>query len=82
MLARAILGEPRLLLLDGPLDALTPSNRDTVLKRLFDKRHQWTVLIATNNPAVIAACDRTFNCESAHCELATDGAANGGEESI
>jgi putative ABC transport system ATP-binding protein len=81
MLARAILGEPRLLLLDGPLDALTPSNRETVLKRLFDKHHQWTVLIATNNPDVIAACDRTFDCESAHCELAADDATNDGEES-
>tara|TARA_R110002072_G_scaffold4174_4_gene29492 strand:- start:13999 stop:15699 length:1701 start_codon:yes stop_codon:yes gene_type:complete len=81
MLARAILGEPRLLLLDGPLDALTPSNRETVLKRLFDKRHQWTVLIATNSPDVIAACDRTFECESAYGELAPDAATNNGEES-
>ena len=91
MIARAILGEPRLLLLDGPLDALTPSNRETVLKRLFDKRHQWTVLVATNNPDVIAACDRTFDCEAAPRELAPNGASpdgasndgsnNGGEES-
>ncbi|MFT4512562.1 MAG: putative ABC transport system ATP-binding protein [Planctomycetota bacterium] len=81
MLARAILGEPRLLLLDGPLDALTPSNRETVLKRLFDKRHQWTVLIATNNSDVIAACDRTFDCESAHGEVAVGDAVNDGEES-
>ena len=80
MLARAILGEPRLLLLDGPLDALTPAVRRKVLPSLFDKRHRWTVLIATNVADVIAACDRVFDCESAACSVELDQLTAGGEE--
>ncbi|MFK7739837.1 MAG: ATP-binding cassette domain-containing protein, partial [Planctomycetota bacterium] len=69
MLARAILSEPRLLLLDGALDSLTPSLRRQALARLFDDRHKWTVLIATNQADVIAACDRTLDCEDGSCRV-------------
>lgn len=81
MLARAILGEPRLLLLDGPLDALTPTVRRKVLPSLFDKRHAWTVLVATNAPDVIDACDRTFDCESAACAIELDPKSQDDKES-
>ena len=62
MLARATLGQPRLLMLDGALDMLTPSLRRRVTAHLFDERHPWTVLVATNHPDVIAACDRIQDC--------------------
>ncbi len=61
MLARAILREPRLLLLDGAIDVLTPSVRAHVLAHLFDPRHRWTVLVVTQEPDVIAACDRRID---------------------
>lgn len=63
MLARAILGEPRLLLLDGALDMLTPAVRTHVVSHLFDRRHGWTVLVVTQMPDVIAACDRRLELE-------------------
>lgn len=65
MLARAILREPRLLLLDGALDKLTPTLRRRVVAHLFDERHGWTMLVATNHPDVIEACDRAFGCGAA-----------------
>ncbi|MCK5944342.1 MAG: ABC transporter ATP-binding protein, partial [Planctomycetes bacterium] len=72
MLARAILSEPRLLLLDGALDLLTPSLRRRVIAHLFDDKHKWTMLVATNQPDVIAACDRSVECDTAG--NATEGA--------
>jgi putative ABC transport system ATP-binding protein len=64
MLARAILGEPRLLLLDGAIDVLTMPERRKLMHRLFDKRHAWTVLVVTQEPDVAAACDRQIDFES------------------
>lgn len=63
MLARAILSEPRLLLLDGAIDVLTMPIRQQVMKHLFDRRHGWTVLVVTQEPDVVAACDRRIEFE-------------------
>jgi ABC-type bacteriocin/lantibiotic exporter with double-glycine peptidase domain len=59
MLARAILGKPRLLVLDETLDAMPPAMREQVLPDLFDRRHPWTVVVVTHKPDVAKACDRT-----------------------
>lgn len=75
MLARAILAEPRLLLLDGPLDKLTPALRQSVTEHLFDKRHKWTVLVATNVPEVADACDRAVACTTQRTPVATMGSS-------
>lgn len=72
MLARAILREPRLLLLDGALDVLPPAIRRRVVDHLFDRRHGWTMLVVTSMPDVIAACDRRLELEPA-LATATDG---------
>ena len=63
MLARAILREPRLLLLDGAIDVLTMPMRARVMRHLFDRKHQWTVLVVTQEPDVVAACDRMLEFE-------------------
>lgn len=75
MLARAILSEPRLLMLDGALDSLTPDMRRRALAHLFDARHKWTVLVATNQPDVIEACSRAIDCEEAERPMETGGHA-------
>ena len=72
MLARAILAEPRLLLLDGALDRLTPTLRRRVIAHLFDEKHRWTMLVATNERDVIAACDRSLDCDTAACAVEGD----------
>ena len=64
MIARAILGGPRLLMLDGALDVLQERVRQLVLSHLFDRSHRWTVLVVTQMPDVIAACDRRFDVDN------------------
>ena len=63
MLARAIAGKPRLLLLDGAIDVLTMPLRKQVMKSLFAAENQWTVLVVTQEPDVIAACERRLDFE-------------------
>jgi putative ABC transport system ATP-binding protein len=65
MLARAIVRSPRLLMLDGAIDVLTKPMRALVLRNLFDRRRNWTVLVVTQEDDVAAACDRTIDCDAA-----------------
>lgn len=64
MLARAIVREPRLLLLDGALDALTQDVRAQVLDHIFDRRHGWTLIVVTQMDDVLQRCDRVLTVGS------------------
>jgi ABC-type bacteriocin/lantibiotic exporter with double-glycine peptidase domain len=57
MLARAVVGRPRLLLIDGTLDALSDDTQHDLLARLLGPSRPWTVLIATGQQVVIGRCD-------------------------
>jgi ABC-type bacteriocin/lantibiotic exporter with double-glycine peptidase domain len=48
MLARAIAGRPRLLLVDGTLDSIPESALAKTLQRLTSEDAPWTLLVATN----------------------------------
>jgi ABC-type bacteriocin/lantibiotic exporter with double-glycine peptidase domain len=61
MLARAIAGNPGLLLVDNLLDGLEPDLRREVLDGLVDREAPWTLLIVSANPEVLAACGRVIN---------------------
>lgn len=61
MLARAIAGAPRLLLLDGALDRLPPNHRDALIEHLLDRKHDWTLMIVTTVAEVASACDRIID---------------------
>ncbi len=63
MLARAIVLEPRLLMVDGALDRLPAVNRDEVMKELCDRKHAWTLVVVTSDPDIVAACDRALDIE-------------------
>ncbi len=58
LLARALVGRPRLLMLDGVLDSVDPRDCPELLPALFDRAAPWTLLVASMNPAVIGRCDR------------------------
>jgi ABC-type bacteriocin/lantibiotic exporter with double-glycine peptidase domain len=58
MLARAIVGRPRLLLIDGTLDRLPDDLVAEILERLMAKDSPWTLLVTTGRRAVMAACQR------------------------
>lgn len=53
MLARAIAGEPDLLLIDGLLDPLPDEEAEQILEELIDSRHSWTLLLVTGRKSLI-----------------------------
>lgn len=63
MLARAIVREPRMLLLDGALDVLPWDVRKQVVEHLFDEKHAWTMIVVSQVEDVIAACDRLVDID-------------------
>ena len=65
-LARALAARPRLLLLDGALDGLSPRVREAVVDELSSRRSQTTVMVATHQPHLAALCDRALHVPSAH----------------
>jgi putative ABC transport system ATP-binding protein len=60
MIARAIVGNPRVLVLDGTLDSLPIAIRQQIWANLT-KEKAWTIIIITNEPDLIEKCDRTLN---------------------
>lgn len=70
VLARALVGRPRLLILDGVLDALDLRACPNLLPRLFDRNAPWTLIVATTDPDVLGLCDRIINLTpNVHAEL-------------
>ena len=61
MLARAVVGKPRLLLIDGLLDALPDDDGERLLEELKRTRAGCSVLLATGRKSLAAKCDRV--CE-------------------
>lgn len=66
MIARAVVGKPRLLLLDGILDRLDHRETPDLLPRLFDRGNPWTLLIASHLPQVVGMCDRIVGIQPSH----------------
>lgn len=58
MIARAIVGKPRLLLIDASLELLAPSERLTIWNRLSDKANGWTLIISTYDQRILDSCDQ------------------------
>lgn len=57
VIARAIVGRPRLLLLDEVLDGLEPAALDALANVLFHPSRPWTLVVASHDPDVIRRCD-------------------------
>ena len=58
MLARAMVGRPRLLLIDGTLDALPDEMQEAMLANLLGPGRPWTTLIATGRRGVSDRCEQ------------------------
>ena len=65
MLARAIVGRPRLLLLDGILDALSDMELEFILPRLCGNNQPWTLVLTTGRRTVAERCDCVLDLDKA-----------------
>ncbi|MCS7021203.1 MAG: ATP-binding cassette domain-containing protein [Gemmataceae bacterium] len=63
MLARAMLGHPRLLIIDESLDHIDEQFRDTILASLLDPSAPWTLILITHSPDVARQCDRVITLQ-------------------
>jgi putative ABC transport system ATP-binding protein len=63
MLARAVVGRPRLLILDEALDHMDADIRDTVLPTVLGADAGWTLLIVTHSDEVAKLCDRIVHLD-------------------
>ena len=66
LLARAVVGRPRLLLLDALLPAASLSERVRVLHRLLAPELPWTVVLATTQPELLAQFSRVAVLNKGH----------------
>ncbi|RKG78634.1 ABC transporter ATP-binding protein [Corallococcus exercitus] len=64
MLARALVGRPRLLVLDEALDSLDADVRAQVVDRLLAPGTPWTLVLTTHLPELAARCDRALRVEA------------------
>ncbi|WP_244934603.1 ABC transporter transmembrane domain-containing protein [Leptospira vanthielii] len=63
-LARAIVGKPKLLLIDGNLDQLPPHLLSASLKVLLQKNKNWTLLVVSKSPNVLSQMDQVLRLEN------------------
>ena len=57
-IARAIAGKPRLLLINGILDALDLSDCPQLIDSLFDRSAPWSLVVVTTRDDIKKRCDR------------------------
>lgn len=65
-LARGMAGKPRLLLVDGLLDALSDAELDVALDSLLHPDRPWTLVIATGRQSIASRCDQTIKVRAVH----------------
>ncbi len=71
MLARALVGRPRLLVLDEALDGLDLDSRGHVFDTIFDPAAPWTLVVVTHEQVVAARCDRAVALAGGHLARST-----------
>ena len=58
ILARAIVHQPRLLLVDELLDALSGDELERAMEVLFESSAPWTLIVISARPEIVQRCDR------------------------
>jgi putative ABC transport system ATP-binding protein len=66
VLARAIVGDPRLLLIDECLEGLDLESITALERYLFDRARPWTLVLVTRDPDLIRGCDHVLELGECH----------------
>jgi putative ABC transport system ATP-binding protein len=69
LLARAILGSPKLLLIDALLDGLDDLSRAPLFDALFHPDAPWTLIVVTRDPEVMRRAERVWTLQAPTPEL-------------
>lgn len=72
VLARALAGAPRLVLVDGLLDGLDAATQQLALDALLSADRAFTAVIASNDERVLSRCDRTLTLRAPSAEQASE----------
>ncbi len=59
-LARCLVTRPRILMLDDTLQNLPQEEREKLIQLLIDKDNQWSLIIMSNDPYIMNACDQVM----------------------
>lgn len=58
LLARAILNQPKCLILEDPLDIFTAPERNRIIDYLCSPEHKWSIIVVSNNDYWDTKCDQ------------------------
>lgn len=67
LLARALVLQPRLLLLDDVFDGMDLTSMEELTSVILSKEQSWTVIIATRDPLVAAKCSQQIDLDDPAC---------------
>ncbi len=65
-LARAMAGQPRLLLVDGLLDGLSDAELKVALDSLLHPDRRWTLVVTTGREAIASRCKQVVKVRAVH----------------
>jgi ATP-binding cassette subfamily C protein len=71
-IARALVHNPKLLILDEPTTALDPENENAICDTLTSLRGELTVLAISHQPALVNAADQVYRLEEGDAVLTLD----------
>jgi ABC-type bacteriocin/lantibiotic exporter with double-glycine peptidase domain len=75
-IARALLGEPKLLILDEPTNHLDTNAIARLMRGLVDAPQRPTILIISHDPDVVAFADRVYRLDQGRLHQETPASAN------
>lgn len=76
-IARAIAGDPALLVLDDAIDGLDPRVREPMLDELFAPSRPWTLVVTSNDPKIHARCEAVWRLDEGRVSAVGQGALAG-----
>lgn len=71
ILARCLAKRPNVLILNDMFSAFSKNERLKLIQTITDPSHPWTLIVVSNDPLIMAACDRTIYLK--HGEILVDG---------
>lgn len=60
LMAQAVVGRPRLVVVDDYYQNVEPDSREHLVRCLMDRNEPWTLLLVSHDPQFLAACDRVL----------------------